>query len=120
MLRSKKLGHGELLHETPIVTVRSGEESRASIGGFVAEGKLWTRREGEILSLKDFGSEGGGGDDYATNSTELEAEKWAKFGGEGSEGLVERGGEEVKVAEERDGRGARGEAAETGGGFGGF
>lgn len=120
MFRCKKLGHGELLHETPIVTVRSGEESRAAIGGFIAEGKLWTRRKGEILSLKDFGSEGSGGDDYATDSTKLEAEKWAKFGGEGSEGLVEGGREEVEVTKNRDGRGARREAAKIGGGFGGF
>lgn len=120
MFGSKKFSHGELLHEAPVVAIRGSEESGAAIGGFVAESEFGARRKGEILSLKNLGGKRGRGDNDATDSAEAEAEEGPKFGGEGSEGLVERRGEEVEVAEERKGGGTGREAAEMGGGGGGF
>ena len=120
MLRSEKLSHGELLHEAPIVAIRGSKEAGTSIRGLIAEGELGSRGKGEILSLKDLGGEGGGGDDDAANGAKLEAKKRAEFGGESGEGLVERRGEEVEVAEERDRGRARRETEVGGGGLGGF
>lgn len=115
MLGSEKLGHGELLHEAPVVAIRGSKESRAAVGGLVAESELGAGGEGEILSLEDLGGEGGGGDDDAADGAELEAEEGTILGGEGGEGLVEGRREEVEVAEERQRRRAWRKAAEIGG-----